>query len=195
MSAASMVVTTPASSFITNRRSSTRIVPFSVSSMIAGAIFPLNLLPGNPMMYTSTGPTAMISPWSGVSAPAEGAVKDPLGREQAVSRCAAPVYVGDTGSAARAGTRARMRRRPSPRDQITNGLGLAGHEVECVACLLCAGSAAYVPSRMTPRATRIRFPPETPPTRDHVRRYISVVHGATRSPSDGHSADPTPRHD
>ena len=29
---------------------------------IAGAIRPVNLLPGKPMMYTSTGPTAITSP-------------------------------------------------------------------------------------------------------------------------------------
>ena len=37
----------------------------AVNRMIAGAIRPLNLLPGKPMMYTSTGPTAMISPCPG----------------------------------------------------------------------------------------------------------------------------------
>ena len=49
-SAAWSDVTTPSASFDTKSRSSTRIVPLSTSSMIAGAIRPVNLLPGNPMM-------------------------------------------------------------------------------------------------------------------------------------------------
>jgi hypothetical protein len=50
MSAASSEVTTPSASFITKSRSRTRIVPFSTRSRIAGAIRPVNLLPGKPMM-------------------------------------------------------------------------------------------------------------------------------------------------
>ena len=36
----------------------------------------------------------------------------------------------------------------------------------------------------------IHSPPETPPTGDQTRRYISVVHGARKSPSSGHSHEP-----
>ena len=44
------VATVPCSSFMMNSRSRMRIVPLSTSSLIAGAILPLNLLPGKPMM-------------------------------------------------------------------------------------------------------------------------------------------------
>jgi hypothetical protein len=62
MYAALSDVTTPSASFMTKSRSSTRIVPLSTRSMIAGAMRPVNLLPGKPMMETSTGPTAMTAP-------------------------------------------------------------------------------------------------------------------------------------
>src|SRR6188508_2636830 len=36
----------------------------------------------------------------------------------------------------------------------------------------------------------IHSPPETPLPGDHTRRYMSVVHGATRSPRSGHTHEP-----
>jgi hypothetical protein len=48
--AAVSVPMTPSSSFVTKSRSRMRIVPLFTSSPIAGAIRPVNLLPGNPMM-------------------------------------------------------------------------------------------------------------------------------------------------
>ena len=61
-SSRSIVVVTPSASFVTNSRSRTRIVPLSTNSIRAGAIRPVNLLPGKPMITTSTGPIAIASP-------------------------------------------------------------------------------------------------------------------------------------
>ena len=48
-SVSSMATAVPSASLPTNAMSMTRIVPASTSSPIAGAISPLNLLPGNAM--------------------------------------------------------------------------------------------------------------------------------------------------
>jgi hypothetical protein len=57
----------------------------------------------------------------------------------------------------------------------------------------CSGLAL---PRTSPRRARHRGrrestpPPETPPTGDQTGKYMSVVQGATRRPSNGHSAEP-----
>src|SRR4051794_17154386 len=57
-----------------------------------------------------------------------------------------------------------------------------------------AGLATYVAtSAATPKPTRIHSQPETPPPGDHAKRYMTVVHGAKRSPSNGHTHEPKAR--
>src|SRR6476661_6524191 len=57
-----MVVITPLASLLTNSRSMMRIVELSTSSISAGAMRPLNLLPGNPTITTSTGQSPITPP-------------------------------------------------------------------------------------------------------------------------------------